>query len=60
MAEVDERKALGRLGQALRNLTSGARLGESIPPAEDEAEPDVQAEQAAAPPPPPAISPPGP
>ena len=39
MAEVDERRALDRLGKSLRNLINGARLGDAEP--EPEAPDDI-------------------
>ena len=57
IAELDERKALDRLGRSLRNLISGDRLGADIPPPED-AEAEPPAESQAPQPPPQALNPP--
>jgi len=58
MAEIDERKALNRLGQAMRNLINGARPGtgledeeEAGAPAPGPAQPAETAPQALNPPP---------
>jgi hypothetical protein len=40
MAEIDERKALDRLGQSLRNLINGARPGTGL---DDDEEPETPA-----------------